>query len=330
MDLDALTSVRRGEWDRLDELSRQRTLSGSEVDELVQRYRSASADLSDMKSSVGRTHASESLSTSLMRARLRLTGARPNPLKALQQLFVQQIPAALYSVRWTTLAIAIIFIGITSLVAFWIDSDPRLIESLGNRAELQAYADNDFTEYYNPAAAFAGQVWTNNAWLTAQCVLFGATGLYPAFLLISNAASLGTSAAVLMHFDKGDVFLLHILPHGLLEMTCIFVAGAAGLHVFWSWVAPGRRTRGESFAQAGRSLATVAIGLVLALALSGVVEGFVTGQSTWPWTIKIGIGVLALGAFLSYMLILGRWATKHGETGDLTEYESGTPTLIGG
>jgi hypothetical protein len=68
---------------------------------------------------------------------------------------------------------------------------------------------------------------------------------------------------------------------------------------------------------------------VFALALSGIVEGFVTPQP-WPWPLKIGIGALALAVFLFYMLIVGRSASRQGETGDLTEFEAGTPTLVAG
>ena len=148
-------------------------------------------------------------------------------------------------------------------------------------------------------------------------------------VLVQNAVGVGTAAAVMLSFDRGDVFLQFILPHGFLEMTCIFVAGAAGLHIFWAWVAPGRRSRGEALAAEGRSLATVAIGLVFALALSGIVEGFVTPQP-WPWQIKIVLGAAALALFLVYMLVVGRRAARQGETGDLTEYEAGTPTLVAG
>ena len=133
----------------------------------------------------------------------------------------------------------------------------------------------------------------------------------------------------MLAFDRGDVFLLFILPHGLLELTCIFVAAAAGLHIFWAWVAPGRRTRGEALAAAGRSLATIAVGLIIALAVSGAIEGFVTAQP-WPWPVKIGIGALALAAFVFYMVFVGGRAYRRGETGDLTEYEAGTATLVAG
>ncbi|AZS36173.1 hypothetical protein CVS47_00773 [Microbacterium lemovicicum] len=331
MDLDALTAARREEWARLDELGRRRRLTGREVDELVARYRSASADLADIKTSAGRTLQGDHVSTLLAQARLRLTGAGDDGLRRLPRFFLLQLPAALYRVRWTTLIIAAGFAAVASLVAVWISQDPLLVASLGAEAQLQDYVDNRFTQYYSedPAAVFAGTVWTNNAWIAAQCVLFGITGVWPVMVLVQNAIGIGTTAAVMTAFDRGDVFLLYIAPHGLLELTCIFVAGAAGLHIFWAWVAPGARSRGEALAQEGRSLATVAIGLVLALALSGVVEGFVTPQP-WPWPVKIGLGALALGVFLFYMLVVGRRAHRRGETGDLTEYEAGTPRLVAG
>lgn len=331
MDLDALTAARREEWARLEQLSRTRHLNGAEVDELVTRYRAASADLADIKTSAGRTPHGDHVSTMLARARLRLTGVPENVLRQIPRFFALQLPAALYRVRWTTLVIALGFVGVASLVALWVSGDPALVAALGPAAQLEDYAENQFTDYYsdNPAAVFAGTVWTNNAWIAAQCVLFGVTGFWPVMVLVQNAVGVGTAAAIMLAYDRGDVFLQFILPHGLLELTCIFVAGAAGLQIFWAWVAPGTRSRADALAAAGRSLATVAIGLVLALGLSGLVEGFITRQP-WPPIIKIGIGALALGIFLFYMLFVGRRAVRRGETGDVTEYEAGTSTLVAG
>ncbi|HEX5859587.1 MAG TPA: stage II sporulation protein M, partial [Microbacterium sp.] len=253
MDLDALTAARREEWARFDELTRMRRPTGAEVDELVTRYRAASADLAEMKTSAGRTPQGDHVSTLLARARLRLTGAPDNVLRQLPRFFALQLPAALYRLRWTTLVIAVAFVATASLVAAWIARDPAALASLGSQAQLEYYAQEEFAGYYteNPAAVFAGTVWTNNAWIAAQCVLFGITGVWPLMVLVQNAVGVGTAAAVMFAFDAGDVFVLFILPHGLLELTSIFVAGAAGLHIFWAWVAPGRRSRGESLAAAG-------------------------------------------------------------------------------
>lgn len=331
MDLDALSAARQAEWARLDELSRTRRLTGAEVDELVDRYRAASADLADAKTSAGRTIHGDHISTMLARARLRLTGAPENVLRKVPRFFALQLPAALYRLRWATLVIAVGFVLVGTVVALWVSGDDALVAALGSRWQLEQYAENEFTDYYseNHPAAFAGTVWSNNAWIALQCVLFGITGFWPIMVLVQNAVGVGTAAAVMIEFGRGDVFLLYIAPHGLLELTSLFVAAAAGLAIFWAWVAPGRRTRGEALAAAGRSLATVAIGMVFALALSGVIEGFVTAQP-WPWPLKIGIGAAALALFLFYMIVVGGRAYRRGETGDLTEYEAGTPTLTAG
>ncbi|MFK4762932.1 stage II sporulation protein M [Microbacterium sp. ZW T5_45] len=330
MDADALTDARRAEWERLDELSRA-SLDGAGVDELIVRYRAASADLADLKTSVGDSPQGAYLSTILIRSRLRLTGASDNVLTVFLRFFTLQLPAALYRLRWTTLVIAVVFLAIAFGTAFWISSDPELVATLGPPDMLQQYADESFTGYYteNPAAEFMGMVWFNNAWLAMQCVMFGVTGVWPVFTMINNAISVGQAGGIMIAHGQGEVMLLYILPHGLLELTCLFVAAAAGLHLFWSWVAPGQRTRGESLAAQGRALATVAIGLIFALCLAGLVEGFVTGWSL-PWPIKIGIGAAALAVFLIYMLVVGRRASQRGESGDLVEYEAGTPRLLAG
>jgi uncharacterized membrane protein SpoIIM required for sporulation len=331
MDVDALTAAHRHEWERLDALGRLRRPDGAEADELVTRYRAASADLADIKSTVGRSAQADHLSLVLSRARLRLTAATGNPLRRIPAFFALQLPAALYRVRWMTLAVALAFVLIAALTGAWIAADPAVVAAMGSEAQLSAYANSEFTEYYseNPAAVFAGTVWTNNAWIAAQCVLFGITGIWPVYVVVQNAVGLGAAAAVMTSFDRLDVFFAFILPHGLLELTCIFVAAAAGLQIFWAWVAPGRRSRGQALAAAGRSLATVAIGLVFALALSGVVEAYVTPQP-WPWALKLGLGAVALAVFLFYLLVIGRRAARRGETGDLDEDAVGATELVAG
>ena len=85
----------------------------------------------------------------------------------------------------------------------------------------------------------------------------------------------------------------------------------------------------DAVGRAGRRLVIVAIGTTAFLFLSGLIEGFVTRQD-WPWVIKIGIGALALGAYLAYSLILGRRAHIAGHDGDLEESEAGYRSVYAG
>jgi uncharacterized membrane protein SpoIIM required for sporulation len=331
MDLDAYTAARSADWDRLAQLARRRRLDGREADELIDLYQSGATDLSALKTLAGSTATGDRLSVALAAARLRFTGAGANLFSQIPQFFVLQLPAALYRIRWVVLAVALATVVVSTLYAVWIAGNPDVLANLGQDAQLRRYVEHDFIDYYsnNPAASFSGQVWTNNAWIAAQCIAFGITGVYVPYVLLQNAIGVGTAAGVMFAYGRGDVMFSYILPHGLLELTSVFVAAAAGLRIFWAWIAPGARTRAQALAEDGRALFTVAIGCAITLFVSGLIEGFVTPSSLPVW-LKIAIGVLALAAFLAYMLILGRRAVRAGETGDLVEFEAGSRRVVAG
>jgi uncharacterized membrane protein SpoIIM required for sporulation len=331
MDLDAYSAAHRAEWDRLAALGRRRQLDGAQADELIEGYQSGATQLSVIKTSAGSTLQGDRLSVILSRARLRFTGAGVNVLAQVPRFFLVQLPAALYRLRWLTLVVALATVLVATLYAVWATNNPAVLANFGSPAELEQLANQGFVSYYseNPAASFAGRVWTNNAWIAAQCVAFGILGVYVPYIVLQNAQNLGVTAAVMFAYDEGDTFFLYIAPHGLLELTAIFVAAAAGLRIFWAWIAPGARTRGQALAADARALFTVATGLVFVLLLSGVIEGFVT-PAPWPWPVKIGIGAAALFAFLAYMVVLGGRAARAGETGDLEEFEAGSARVFAG
>ena len=75
-------------------------------------------------------------------------------------------------------------------------------------------------------------------------------------------------------------------------------------------------------AEEGRSLITVALGLVLVLFVSGLVEGFVTPSALPVWA-KIAIGAAVLASYWFYVLRWGRPAYLAGERGDLRREDAG-------
>ena len=331
MDLDAYSAAHREEWDRLARLGAKRRFTGAEADELIDHYQSGASQLSVIRTTVGESAQGDRLSLSLSRARLRFTGASANVLSQIPRFFAAQLPAALYSIRWLTLAVAAATFLIAGIYAWWGITNPEVLASLLTPEERRQFAEEDFIAYYSnySGGSFTAQVWTNNAWIAAQAIGLGILGVFTPAVLLSNAQNLGLSAAIMAEFGHLDQFFLYIAPHGQLELYSIFVAGAAGLRIFWAWIAPGPLTRAQSLAQTGRALFTIVIGLALALLVSGIIEGFVTRQD-WPWVIKIGIGTLALGAFLVYQWVIGGRAARAGETGDLEEFEAGARQLVAG
>ncbi len=127
---------------------------------------------------------------------------------------------------------------------------------------------------------------------------------------------------MMFEFDRGADFFLYILPHGIPEISCIMLAAAAGLRLFFAWVVPGPQLRRTKLATEARSLLVVAGGLVIMLLVSGLIEGFVT-PNPLPPVLKIGIGVACTAAVVVYAAVLGRRAWSARLSADLDAHEAG-------
>ena len=322
MDLDAFSAVHREQWDRLAVLARRRRLSGAESDELVRLYQAAATDLSTVRSTAPDPATVSRLSDLLGRSRAAIAGAREPAWRDVAVFVAVSLPAALYRIRWWTIAVMLVSIALALVAGWWVATQPSALAALMSPSERDTYVNDMFAQYYDPSAGFAAMVWTNNAWIAAQCVALGITGVWPVFMLVNNAVQVGAIGGLMASAGHLDIFLSLIAPHGLLELTSVFVAIAAGLRIFWTIVDPGPRPRMRAIAEEGRALFTVAIGLAGALAVSGVIEGFLTG-SALPWPVKISAGVLALAGFWTYTIVLGRRAVASGQTGDLDADRAG-------
>jgi len=322
MDLDAYQAARAGAWQRLDRLTRSRRRTGAEADELVRLYQATATDLSVIRSAAPDPELVSRLSQQLGRSRAAIAGAHEPSWRDVRAFVEVSLPAALYRIRWWTVGVMAAFLLVSIASGVWVATQPEALAAMGTPSQQQEYVDHAFAEYYDPGAGFAAMVWTNNAWITAVSIASGITGFYPVIIQVTNAISVGAMGGLMAAHGELGLFLQLIAPHGLLELTSVFVAGAAGLRIFWTWIDPGPRPRGRALAQEARALVTVAVGLVGTLAVSGVIEGFVTGSGL-PWAVKIVIGLVAVSAFWVYTLVLGGRAVRAGETGDVSADRSG-------
>ncbi|HET7476305.1 MAG TPA: stage II sporulation protein M [Dermatophilaceae bacterium] len=324
MDLDAYVAAHHRDWRRLDELSRRRRLSGADADEILDLYQRVATHLSVIRSATPDPSLVTYLSSLLARARTRSAGTRSVSWSDLARFFTDTFPAALYRTRRWWLATALADVVVALLLGWWLLRNPQVESTLLSSAETRRLVEVDFEHYYSEFAAssFAAQVWTNNAWVSALAIALGVLGLPVIYLLWNNVLNLAVVGSIMVSHGRGALFFGLILPHGLLELTAVFVAAATGLRLFWSWVEPGPRTRGQSLAAEGRSAVGVALGLAVVLLVSGVIEAFVTPSPLPAWA-RIAIGALAEAAFLGYVFTVGRWAARRGATGDVTARDAG-------
>jgi uncharacterized membrane protein SpoIIM required for sporulation len=331
VDLDAYVAAHGREWQRLEQLLGVRRRTGEEADELIDLYQRAATHLSVVRSSSPDPALVGQLSRLVARARAAVTGTSDPAWRDARSFLTASVPAAIYRTRAWWGGVLVSSVVTAFALGAYVDTHPALQSRLIPQEELDQLVNTDFASYYSTYAhgSFAAQVWTNNAWVAALCISLGILGLPVVYLLWQNVANVGVIGGVMVSHGRADLFFGLILPHGMLELTAVFVAAGTGLRLFWAWVEPGPRTRSAALAEEGRSAFAVVIGLVGVLAVSGFIEGFVT-PSGLPTAVKIGIGVAAECGFLAYVFVLGRRAARAGVTGDVRPEEAGDLAPVSG
>jgi uncharacterized membrane protein SpoIIM required for sporulation len=322
VDVDAFVAAHQAEWARLDELvKRRRRLSGEQIDELVTAYQRTATQLSVLRSAGHDPALIARLSARLARARAAVSGAHAPAWRSVRQFAVVSFPAMAYRARWWWLASAAGSLLVAFLLGWWVARSPSVQAGLLSRSQAASLVNHQFRNYYSQynAQSFAAKVWTNNATVAAEALIAGIVlGIPTLLVLFENAANLGLVGGLMIGHGRGVEFFALILPHGMLELSAVFLAAAAGLRLGWSIIDPGPLPRAQALAQEGRATVTIALGLIVVLLVSGVIEAFVTPSPLPTWA-RVLIGACAEAAFLSYVILLGRRAAAAGASPDIEE-----------
>jgi uncharacterized membrane protein SpoIIM required for sporulation len=330
LDIDRYIATNRPVWTRLAELSGRAQrgvgrLRAAELDELVRLYQRVAGHLSYARTYYRDPALTAQLSGLVARAGAVVYGTRPRTLRALARFFSVSFPAAVWHTRHFVLVAILVSLLPAAGFGIWLANSPVAVEAAAPPAVREAYVNHDFEAYYSsaPAAQFASQVFSNNVLVAFQAFALGILlCVGTLFVLVANGANLGFALGLFAAAGQQPKFWGLILPHGMLELTAVFVAGAAGLRLGWTVIDPGDRPRGTALAEEGRRAVVIVLGLVVVFLVAGTIEGFVTGRP-WPTWLRVGIGVAAEAAFLAYVVVLGRRAAAAGLTGALGEQDAG-------
>jgi len=325
VDIDRFLLANEATWRRLAALTDKAgrsagRLPASELDELVSLYQRAGTHLSYARTAFGDPGLDSRLSRLVAAAGGVVYGSRPRTLRGVGRFFTRTFPAALWHVRPFLLAAALLTFVPAAVVAVHLSHDRAALDAVASPAERAAYIKAG-TDYYSaqPSAQFASEVFTNNV---RVAVLAFSTGivlcLVTALVLMSNGTSLGQFVAVFVAAGRGGELFGLLVPHGVIELSAVVVAGAAGLRLGWTIIDPGDRRRGEALAEEGRRAVGLVMGAAAMLAVAGTIEGFVTG-SALPTPIRIGLGLGVGIAFWLYAWTFGRRAAAEGRTGAIGE-----------
>lgn len=333
VDIDRFIARNRPAWDRLDQLTarhwRRRRLTPAEVDELVGLYQRVSSHLSHAHAAYRDQALTDRLTRSVTRANGVIYAARPRTLRAIGDFFAWRFPAAVWqSGRFVAVSALLLLLPALAL-GIWLAISGAALDAAAPEAVREAILEEDFEAYYSSqsASAFASQVTVNNIqvglWAFATGIVLG---IPTAIVLALNGANLGLAGGLFADAGELGKFFGLVLPHGLLELTAVVLAGAAGLRLGWSLIAPGDRSRGEALGEEARRAVVIALGLVLAFVVAGFIEGFITGRGV-PTGLRVAIGAAAQAAFLAWIVVQGRAASRRGVTGRSGELDRGWDEL---
>ena len=107
----------------------------------------------------------------------------------------------------------------------------------------------------------------------AGSVTLGALTVY---IIAINGLMLGGMGALFTNAGFGSDYWATIAPHGIIELTAIQIAGAAGLLIAAGALYPGRRRRRDLIVANARRAGTLIIGVASMLIVAGTIEAFVS------------------------------------------------------
>lgn len=321
MDRDSFVERHVGSWDRLDELVRRPHLTPDASDELVRLYLRASSHLATARRRYADPELLLHLNTLVARANARVHGTRNRTLQGLRHAFTHTFPAAMWHLRRPILLATVVFVAVFAATTAWVATSPAALDVAIPPEVREAYLAEDFANYYSsqPAGQFAALVFTNNARIGILAFASGIAFAVPTLAVLAfNALNVGVAAGAFHAAGRAPLFWGLILPHGLLELSAIFVAAGTGLRLGWALVAPGDRTRVTALTDEARRAIVIVVGLVLVFLVAGLLEAFVTPSALPTWA-RVGTGAVVEVAFIAYVVGFGRAAAVDGHTGAMGE-----------
>jgi uncharacterized membrane protein SpoIIM required for sporulation len=314
IDRDRFLRERSPSWAELDELlraagRRPEKLGARGVRRLGELYRATAADLALARGRWPGDPVTVRLDERVSRARHLVYNA-PSRRDSFVAFVTRDYWRGIRARRLELAIAATLLLGAACLSGLWADHDPGAAAGVVPGA-YQSVTEprphgSDLRLSGAERTAFAGQIFTNNIRVTLLAFATGITaGIGTALLLLINGVMLGVVGGLAVGSGNGRVFFELVTAHGVLELSCIVVASAAGLRMGWALIEPGRRTRAAALGLEAREAIKLVLGTAPWLVVAGLIEGFLTpaGLGLEP---VLGIGFGVASVYWGLVIFAGR------------------------
>ena len=303
-------------WQRLEELlklldrSSMRRLHREEVRELGRIYRRTASDLAIARAESRDPRLINYLNSLVIRAHGRIYQADAQGGSRIKSFFTREFPQT-FRRTWRFTALSFGVFALFSVIGFLgTKYDPEFSELVGVPAgfrEMFIETKTHWWEDLNEANQVgASSIFTHNIQVTIYTFAFGALfGVGTLFYLAYNGLVIASIVSLTYNAGFGNDLITFMVGHGVVELSCIFMAGGAGLLIGSALLMPGDLSRADALKSRGKEAVRLMMGVALLLVLAGIIEGFIS-PAPIPATIKYSIGAITGIALYSYLLLAGR------------------------
>lgn len=302
-------------WQRLAALVRDAqsnivSLHAGELQELGRLYRQITSDLAQARRDYPGHPVTVYLNDLVAQGHSAIYRERSASVNGLKHYFGVLLPQTFRQMLPWTLAAFILFL-VPALVGWVLTArDPSAGIALMPRLQPvveDIRAGHEWWRSINDEnAGNAALILTNNISVAFRAFIGGLTlGLFTIFILYQNGLMLGILAGAAQKLGFAGNLWGFIAAHGVMELSIIFLAGGAGLHLGWSILYPGLLTRRAALVAAARRSVVLSGAIVMFLVLAGLIEGFIS-PSYLPLWVKLAVAVGSGVVMYGYLLLTGR------------------------
>lgn len=296
MKLERFLAEREPGWLELQALVRQagakpERLAPERVRSLGTWYRAAAADLAFARRAFPGDPVTRRLERLVVDARQAVYADAPGR-QSLRSFLANGYWRRVLERPWPLAVAALLLFGPMALAAVWAIDDPAAAIGIVPGEFQSAAEPGGRVGQLSPGeeAALSSAIFTNNIKVTFLAIAGGILfGLGTAATAIFNGGFIGAIVGLSIENGASGDLLRFVLPHGVLELTCIVIAATAGLRLGWSLIEPGTLTRGASLRREARPAMELVLGTMPWLVLAGLVEGFVSPNAL-PLPAAIAVG----------------------------------------
>ncbi|RFB18834.1 stage II sporulation protein M [Bacillus sp. HNG] len=309
MNMKQFVKQHRDEWKQLEQMiftlhKRRKSNSSNEINEFHRLYQKCAGHLSYSQTYFPNEEITPYLNGLVSKAHNLLYKDQVSSFQQIRYFFSTKFIGLLLE-QWKFVVVAFVLFTLGAVGSFFsVLQDPLHLFSI-LPAEIAQGVDPDYLGSQDgevDSSLMSASIMTNNIQVAILAFASGITfGLLTVYILIYNGIIVGALAGLFWHYGKTYDFWAYIVPHGMIELTAIFIAGGAGLLMGYKLLVPGPYTRGYQLKIQAKRSVQLLLGTIPLFVIAGIIEGFIT-PATISLEAKYAVAFITVIGLILYIL----------------------------